>query len=164
MLLNKTKSNYLLKYNTNIREKIRDIKKTFEKNKLIHQNLSVNYFFNKKEKKLIEYKIIIHLANKNVIFIITDKNSKIINYITSGLLGYKGFQKRSKDAVIILLKKIFFFFNYINNKNTSIYIKGLKYNRKLIIKKLKKKFIVKSLIYNDILPHNGCRPKKKKRI
>ena len=48
MLLNKTKSNYLLKYNTNIREKIRDIKKTFEKNKLIHQNLSVNYFFNKK--------------------------------------------------------------------------------------------------------------------
>ena len=32
-----------------------------------------------------------------------------------------------------------------------------------VIKKLKEKLFIKAIIYNNLLPHNGCRPKKIRR-
>ena len=115
------------------------------------------------QRSLIVYVINITLSESNILISITDKNGNLLDYCTSGELGFLGSQKTKKYTLITMLKKFLYNYNYINNKSVLINFKGISKNQKLIIKKLKEKVSIKMIRYNNLLPHNGCRPKKKRR-
>ena len=116
-----------------------------------------------KIKPLVSYIININLSTSNTIISVTDKKGNLKGYYTSGTLGFRGSQKTKKYTLITLLKNFLYNFNYINNKSVVVNFKGIVKDQKLFIKKLKEKVSIKAIIYNNSLPHNGCRPKKIRR-
>ena len=65
--------------------------------------------------------------------------------------------------MISILKKIIYGYPLLKNKPIAIKLKGLKYNNKLILKKFSENCLLKAIIYENSIPHNGCRPKKIRR-
>lgn len=117
----------------------------------------------KKYKLNIFYIFTIHISRSNIMVQIKNKRGECLSFITSGYLKFKGKQKNKKLSLLAILKKIIYNYNIYKNKTIILMFKGLKYNQRLIVKKLKEKFIIDSIIYNNLLPHNGCRPKKFRR-
>jgi len=114
-------------------------------------------------KPLTTYILNIHVSNSNIILSVTDKNGNLISYYTAGKLGFKGSQKTKKYTLITILKNFIYNLNYLNNTTVIVKFKGITRNQNLIVKKLKEKLFIKAIIYNNLLPHNGCRPKKIRR-
>ena len=65
--------------------------------------------------------------------------------------------------MITILKKLIYNYPFLKNKPIAVKLKGLKYNNKLILKKFNEKFLLKAIMYQNSIPHNGCRPRKIKR-
>lgn len=120
-----------------------------------------NNNFNK--KSLIKYMLNINLSNSNSIFSVTDKNGNFKAHYTSGLLGYKGSQKNKKYTIINILKNLIYNFKFLKKESVIVKYKGIRRHNKLITKKLKEYLIIKAISYDNVMPHNGCRPRKKKR-
>ena len=121
-------------------------------------------FIKKKDSSssaLISYIIIVNVSKRNSSILITDRTGKKKSFYTSNNLG---FTKTQKHTMIAMLRKMVYNYKYLNNKNSIVIFKGLRRYHKLIIAKLKKKLNVKAIIYNKSLPHNGCRPKKIRRV
>jgi len=116
-----------------------------------------------KIKPLISYIINVNLSKSNTIISILDKGGNLKGYYTSGILGFKGSQKTKKYTIITMLKNFLYNFNFINNKSVLVNFKGVTKDQNLFIKKLKEKVSIKAINYDNLLPHNGCRPKKIKR-
>lgn len=117
----------------------------------------------KKSKPLVSYVININISNSNTIISIADKNGDMKGYYTSGTLGFKGSQKTKKYTIITLLKNFIYNFNFLNNKSVLINFKGITKDQKIFVRKLKEKVSIKAINYDNLLPHNGCRPKKIRR-
>jgi len=132
-----------------------DFKKDFNQSKSCYTPIKI--------KPLVSYIININLSRSNIILSITDKQGDLKGYYTSGILGFKGSQKTKKYTLITLLKNFLYNFNYVTNKSVIINFKGVIKDQKLFIKKLKEKVFIKAITYNNLLPHNGCRPKKIRR-
>ena len=115
-------------------------------------------------KPLISYVININVSNSNTVISINGKNGELKGYLTAGTLGFKGSQKTKKYTLISILKNFSYKFNFLNNKSVLINFKGITKDQKLFIKKLKEKVSIKAIIYTNLLPHNGCRPKKIKKV
>jgi small subunit ribosomal protein S11 len=116
-----------------------------------------------KIKPLISYIINVNLSKSNTIISILDKEGNLKGYYTSGVLGFKGSQKTKKYTIITMLKNFLYNFNFINNKSVLVNFKGVTKDQNLFIKKLKEKVSIKAINYDNLLPHNGCRPKKIRR-
>lgn len=120
--------------------------------------LSINQIY-----KIISYVVSINVSRRNIIFNAqTPKGSVIIN-TSSGKLGFSGAQKNKKFSLITMLKTIIYNYNFLNNKPVLLKLKGFKYYNKLIIQKLKTKLKIKLIVFDNSIPHNGCRPRKIKR-
>jgi len=117
----------------------------------------------KKSKPLVSYVININISKSNTVISVTDKNGNLKGYYTSGIFGFKGSQKTKKYTLITLLKNFIYNFNFLNNKSVIINFKGITRDQKLFIKKLKEKVTIALINYNNLLPHNGCRPRKMRR-
>lgn len=113
--------------------------------------------------RLITYILTIHMSKSNIVLNVKNKEGEVLIYNTSGKLGFRGSQKTKKFSLISMLKNLLYKFNFLKNKSIVLRFKGFKYNQKLIIKKIKEKFDIKSIIYDNLIPHNGCRPKKLRR-
>lgn len=164
--------------------KTNDIKKELDnssfiksiKDKLIYINtlkenkFNIKYFKTPSNNRVIKkgvsfyltsYIIIINISRRNSSIVITDRTGKIKSYCTSNTLG---FSRTQKYTIIAMLKKVIYNYNFLNDKTSIIVFKGLRRYHKLIISRLKKKLHIKAIIYNNSLPHNGCRPKKIRRL
>ena len=68
-------------------------------------------------------------------------------------------------AIINLLKSLILIANFKNNESLTIHFKNLKsYYESLVINLLKNVIFIKSVKSSNLQPHNGCRPKKLRRI
>lgn len=84
---------------------------------------------------------------------------------TAGSTGFSNAQKRTDIACATITYKII---NYLRTKNTSITSLsmdgGLRWLRKVVKLFQKHNIIVQSLHVRDRTAHNGCRPKKRRRL
>lgn len=113
-----------------------------------------------KNLKSFSYVLHVTLLNSNIIINITDLKGKLITSCSSGIMQFTGSQKTKYLALINILKKINHEIKYLKNKNFAIHFKGLKKNRRIILKKLDKKINIQVIKFFNLSPHNGCRPKK----
>lgn len=106
----------------------------------------------------------IYLSNSNIIINLTNLKGNTILKSSSGLVYYKGREKRRKYALINVIKTIIDQSSSLNIKTIALHFKGLKRYRSLIINLLKKRFSLILVTHYYTLPHNGCRPKKQRRL
>lgn len=157
----------LKNYLNKLKNKIILLKILKEKNNL--KNLQ--FLINSKKTILIKQDLITHiftiyLSKTNTIITITNvKGNLILNY-SSGLINLKGKQKKKQPlALTMLLKLILSKTNVLKNKPIAINFKNVpSHYETLIINILKTHFFIKAIKSYNMQPHNGCRPKKIKRI
>jgi len=120
----------------------------------------------RKEKKNIERGCAhIHSSFNNTIVTITDVQGNAISWASSGGLGFRGSKKStpfaSQQAAETAAKAAM----EHGLKTVSVYVKGPGAGREAAIRALQAAGLEVSLI-KDVtpIPHNGCRPPKRRRV
>lgn len=132
--------------------------------KLLKTDYNFNYF--QTTSKLISYIIIIKMSLTNTLVSLVDINGNLLISLSAGQLNFKGKQKKKQPAVLIaLLKELLSKASFVGNKPIAIHFKNTKfYHESIVISMLSEKFFIQFIKSYNLLPHNGCRPKKIKRL
>lgn len=120
----------------------------------------------KKQKKFVEKGLVyIKSTFNNTIVTITDEKSNVIASVSSGQVGFKGSKKSTPYAAQLASERAAEKAITYGLKNVDVFVKGPGSGRETAIRALQ----ACGVLINDIhdttpVPHNGCRPKKKRRV
>ena len=120
----------------------------------------------KKEKKNIQNGIAhIQATFNNTIITITDLSGNVLAWSSAGTQGYKGSRKSTPFAAQLAAEDVSKKAMEHGVKNIEVYIKGPGVGRESALRTLQAKGFNVSLI-RDVtpIPHNGCRPPKRRRV
>lgn len=120
----------------------------------------------KKEKKIVTHAVMnIHSTFNNTIITITDKTGNLLTWASGGMVGFKGSRKSTPFAAQLAAEKALKEAEVYGIKTIDIRVKGPGAGRESAIRTVgSTPFQVKSLKDVTPIPHNGCRPKKKRRV
>ncbi|PIW74673.1 MAG: 30S ribosomal protein S11 [Candidatus Portnoybacteria bacterium CG_4_8_14_3_um_filter_44_15] len=123
-----------------------------------------------KEKKrkishLRSAKIYIQSTYNNTIITLTDPNGNIIAWSSAGAAGFKGPKKATPFAasrvIEILLGKV----RSLDIREVSVFVRGVGSGRDAAVRALINYGLEISVIKDlTAMPHNGCRPRKPRRV
>lgn len=118
------------------------------------------------KQNMVSYIINIILTPANTVVNITDINGNVIISISAGLIKLTKFQKKSQPTALLNIFKILLAKSkFLQNKAVALHFKNVKrFHELFFITALKNKIFIKSFQSYNLAPHNGCRPKKIKRI
>jgi small subunit ribosomal protein S11 len=107
----------------------------------------------------------IHASFNNTIITITDKNGNTISWASAGGSGFKGSRKSTPFAAQIAAEKAGKISQECGLKNIEVRVQGPGPGRDSSIRALNS-LGIKVTSISDItpIPHNGCRPPKRRRI
>jgi len=107
----------------------------------------------------------IHASFNNTIIMITDRQGNALSWATSGSSGFKGSRKSTPFAAQIAADKAGRAAQDCGVKNLEVRIKGPGPGRESAVRALNAAgFKITSISDVTPVPHNGCRPPKKRRI
>ena len=123
-------------------------------------------FLKKKVKKNVPYGIAhVNATFNNTVINITDVKGNTLSWSSSGVKGFKGSRKSTPYAAQIAASDAGEKAKYHGVKTLEIYIKGPGAGRESAIRTIHNTgIIVSEIIDVTPLPHNGCRPPKKRRV
>ena len=120
----------------------------------------------KKEKKNI-LNGVVHIQStfNNTIITITDSAGNVISWSSSGVQGFKGSRKSTPFAAQLAAEDAAKKAMEHGMKNVEVYVKGPGAGRESALRSLQAVGFNVVLI-NDVtpIPHNGCRPPKRRRV
>ncbi len=107
----------------------------------------------------------VHASFNNTIIMITDRQGNALSWATSGSSGFKGSRKSTPFAAQIAADKAGRAAQDCGVKNLEVRIKGPGPGRESAVRALNAAgFKITSISDVTPVPHNGCRPPKKRRI
>ena len=107
----------------------------------------------------------IHASLNNTIVTITDRQGNALSWATSGGAGFKGSRKSTPFAAQIAAENAGKLAQECGVKNLEVRIKGPSPGRESAVRALNNAgFKITSISDVTPVPHNGCRPPKKRRI
>ena len=120
----------------------------------------------KKVKKNVSEGIAhIHASFNNTIITITDRQGNALSWATSGGAGFKGSRKSTPFAAQIAAEAAGKAAQECGVKNLEVRIKGPGPGRESTVRSLNNiGFKVTNIVDVTPIPHNGCRPPKKRRV
>jgi small subunit ribosomal protein S11 len=120
----------------------------------------------KKEKRSIVHGImLIHSTFNNTIVTITDPEGNVLSWSSGGVVGFKGSRKSTPFAAQMATEKALRDAENLGIKSLDIRVKGPGAGRESAIRTVGGfAFQVKSIQDVTPIPHNGCRPPKKRRV
>jgi small subunit ribosomal protein S11 len=120
----------------------------------------------KKIKKTIRTGIVhINSTFNNTIVTITDQNGEVAAWESSGSVGYKGAKKSTPFAAQLAMERASEKAAKLGLKDVEVRVRGPGAGRESAIRALVNSGImVKAIVDVTPLPHNGCRPRKKRRV
>lgn len=112
-----------------------------------------------------EGKIFIQATFNNVIITIANSSGQTISWSSAGKMGFKGSKKNTPYAAQIAAQDCGKVAYDLGMRRAEVFIKGPGSGREAAIRSLSNVGIEVSLI-TDVtpLPHNGCRPPKRRRV
>ncbi len=119
----------------------------------------------KKVKKQVAHgKAFIHATYNNTIITITDLDGNTVAWSSGGVIGYKGSRKgtpyAAQLAAMDAAKKV----QNFGMNQVDVVVRGTGAGREQAIRALQASGLqVRSIVDDTPVPHNGCRPRKKKR-
>ncbi len=124
----------------------------------------------RKSKKKITRDISSGIANikatfNNTIVSITDKQGNVIAWASAGKVGFKGARKSTAYAAQVVAKECGKQAVALGVKEVDVHVKGPGSGRESAIRALQSVGLQINVI-RDVtpIPHNGCRPPKKRRV
>src|SRR4030042_3301943 len=120
----------------------------------------------KKEKKLIaEGKAFIQSTFNNTIITITDPKGNVISWGSSGTAGFKGSRKGTPYAAQLAAQAAATKAKDAGGRQVEVFVKGPGSGREAAIRAIQAAGInVTSIKDITPIPHNGCRPRKRRRV
>ncbi len=110
-------------------------------------------------------KVFITATFNNTIVTITDMSGNTINWGSSGLVGFKGARKSTPYAATTAVEAVARKAQDAGLREVEVYIKGPGAGRDAALRALKAVGFQIALIADVTpIPHNGVRPKKKRRV
>lgn len=120
----------------------------------------------RKEKKTVSHGILyIHSTFNNTVITMTDKNGNVLTWSAGGMVGFKGSRKSTPFAAQLAAEKVLKDSENFGIQTIDIRVKGPGAGRESAIRSVGSARVkVKSIKDITPIPHNGCRPKKKRRV
>lgn len=117
------------------------------------------------KKQILKGKANIKCTYNNTIVSISDLGGSILGWSSSGLLGFKGAKKATPYAATQVVGDVTEKVRKYGVHDLEVYVKGVGSGREASIRALANKGFELILI-KDLtpIPHNGCRPKKPRRV
>ena len=120
----------------------------------------------KKEKKNIPSGVVhIHSTFNNTIVTITDPGGNVVAWSSAGVQGFKGSRKSTPFAAQLAAEDAVKKAMEHGVKNVEVYVKGPGAGRESALRSLQAAGL-NILVIKDVtpIPHNGCRPPKRRRV
>ena len=101
----------------------------------------------------------------NTIISITDQTGNVLGWASAGMVGFKGPKKATPYAAGQVVKKVVELVEPYGVKEVNVFVKGIGGGREGSIRGLNANGL-NVLSIKDVtpLPHNGCRPPKRRRV
>ena len=119
-----------------------------------------------KDRKNIEFGVA-HISStfNNTIVTLTDKNGNALSWASAGGLGFRGSRKSTPFAAQMAAEVAAKAAMEHGLKQVDVYVKGPGAGREAAIRSLQATGLEVSMI-KDVtpIPHNGCRPPKRRRV
>ena len=120
----------------------------------------------KKIKKQIQRgRSVIKCTYNNTIVNISDMNGNVLVWSSAGLIGFKGAKKSTPYAATQVVGDVSEKVRKYGLRDLEVYVKGVGSGREAAIRALSNNGFNLLLIKDETpIPHNGCRPKKPRRV
>ena len=120
----------------------------------------------KRDRKNVEYGVA-HISStfNNTIVTLTDKNGNALSWASAGGLGFRGSRKSTPFAAQMAAETAAKAAMDHGMKQVEVYVKGPGAGREAAIRSLQAAGLEVNMI-KDVtpVPHNGCRPPKRRRV
>ncbi len=120
----------------------------------------------KKERKNVDSGIAhIHSTFNNTIVTITDPQGNVLSWASAGHMGFKGSRKSTSFAAGMAAEEAAKMAMEHGMKTVEVFVKGPGAGREAAIRSLQAAGLYVNMI-KDVtpIPHNGCRPPKRRRV
>ena len=107
----------------------------------------------------------VHASFNNTIITITDRQGNALSWATAGGAGFKGSRKSTPFAATSAAEEVSRAVAEYGVKNLQVYVKGPGPGRESAVRAFHAAgFKIVSITDVTPIPHNGCRPPKKRRV
>lgn len=107
----------------------------------------------------------VHASFNNTIITITDRQGSALAWSSAGGCGFKGSRKSTPFAAQVAASRAGEMVQEYGVKNLEVYVKGPGPGRESAVRALNNAgFKITSIADVTPIPHNGCRPPKKRRV
>lgn len=121
----------------------------------------------KASKKRLVFKGQAHIqcTYNNTMISVTDLSGAVLGWASSGLLGFKGAKKSTPYAATQVVSDVVEKVRKHQVKELEVFVKGVGSGREAAIRAFSNNgFILLSIKDLTPIPHNGCRPKRPRRV
>jgi small subunit ribosomal protein S11 len=120
----------------------------------------------KKAKRVVTEGIAhIHASFNNTIITITDRQGNALCWATSGGSGFRGSRKSTPFAAQVAAERASVTAIEYGMKNVDVFVKGPGPGRESAVRALNNAGLrINSIADATPIPHNGCRPPKRRRV
>jgi small subunit ribosomal protein S11 len=117
------------------------------------------------KKNVVDGVAHIHASFNNTIVTITDRQGNALAWATSGGSGFRGSRKSTPFAAQVAAERAGNAVKEMGMKNVDVCVKGPGPGRESAIRALNAQgFNITSITDVTPIPHNGCRPPKRRRV
>ncbi len=107
----------------------------------------------------------IHASFNNIIISLTNSTGQVISWASSGKMGFKGSKKNTPYAAQVAAQDCAKIAYDLGMRKAKVYVKGPGAGRESAIRTINNTGIeVTEIVDVTPLPHNGCRPPKRRRV
>ena len=121
----------------------------------------------KKRKVIVESNGEAHIVSSfnNIIISLTNKNGDVISWSSAGKIGFRGSKKNTPYAAQVAAEECAKVAHETGLRKVKVFVKGPGNGRESAIRSLHNAGIeVTEIVDVTPLPHNGCRPPKRRRV
>jgi len=117
------------------------------------------------KKNVVDGVAHVHASFNNTIITITDRQGNTLSWATSGGCGFRGSRKSTPFAAQVAAEKAGEVAQGFGMKNLDVEIKGPGPGRESAVRALNNLgFKINNITDVTPIPHNGCRPPKRRRV
>ncbi len=107
----------------------------------------------------------VQASYNNTIISVADPNGNVLGWCSAGATGFKGPKKATPYAASVVVKELLAKVAEYGLKEINVFVKGIGGGRESAIRALHANGLnVLSITDTTPIPHNGCRPPKRRRV
>lgn len=119
----------------------------------------------KVKKNVVDGIAHVHATFNNTIVMVTDRQGNALAWATAGGSGFRGSRKSTPFAAQVAAERVAEMVKDMGMKNMDVCVKGPGPGRESAIRALNSNgFNITSITDVTPIPHNGCRPPKRRRV